>query len=230
MRKIKITIHFTLIELLIVISIIAILSALLLPALKSAREKTKQISCASNLKQFGTANMMYAQDHNDYFPVNNEVRGMLWDWQLSTYVNYDWNALLAHYSTPGGNFSIYHCPSGKPVTDRTNYSSRGYGYNNNVFDGSKGKIGQINNSSKLVLMTDGSYGVDMDYIEGYTYCGISNASRINCYSVNTSGVPTGGWCIITYRHNSRASVLFADAHVDCRKRSNYYDTPEGTSW
>lgn len=58
-------IYFTLIELLIVVAIIAILAALLLPALHSAREKGKAIACSSNLKQIGSAAAMYRADFND---------------------------------------------------------------------------------------------------------------------------------------------------------------------
>ena len=63
------TFHFTLIELLIVIAIIAILAALLLPALNSAREKARQASCQSNMKQCYLMWMMYANDYNEWFPV-----------------------------------------------------------------------------------------------------------------------------------------------------------------
>jgi prepilin-type N-terminal cleavage/methylation domain-containing protein len=60
---------FTLIELLVVIAIIAILAAILFPVFAKAREKARQITCGSNLRNLGAATLMYTQDYDETFPL-----------------------------------------------------------------------------------------------------------------------------------------------------------------
>ncbi|MFP3904099.1 MAG: type II secretion system protein [Armatimonadota bacterium] len=71
MQKQSTRIGFTLVEMLVVIAIIAVLSAILFPVFNSAREKGRETTCMSNLKQIGTAIELYVQDANGFLPLAN---------------------------------------------------------------------------------------------------------------------------------------------------------------
>src|SRR5947208_997853 len=110
---------FTLIELLVVIAIIAILAAILFPVFAQAREKARQAVCSSNLKQLGTAIMMYAQDYGESYPLYV-------DWPKAQIYWYD--VINPYVKASDTRSSIFTCPSLAKRIDPTN-SSGGYAAN-----------------------------------------------------------------------------------------------------
>ena len=113
---------FTLIELLIVIAIIAILAGMLLPALNVAREKTKQISCAANLKQLTLGMTMYAEDNKSWLPGtlrHSESTGIPLEYK-------NWCNRIMPYTKKGAHFR---CPSAKVRIGFTLNDSCGYAQN-----------------------------------------------------------------------------------------------------
>ena len=119
---------FTLIELLVVIAIIALLAALLLPALSQARERAKQVVCQSNLRQCGIGLVLYAGDNNSRLPPGYVGFAGL---QTSTFLLSSQSYDLRPYIRPyiGDRLAVWTCPALglPPITDAGNTWTYCYG-------------------------------------------------------------------------------------------------------
>ena len=205
--------HFTLIELLVVIAIIAILAAMLLSALAKAREKARQISCTSNLKQLGLSTAMYTNDNDDMIAGVNDF-----GWQSEKiideapklmYNGSSWNRCWVTLIWPYVNMEkMYVCPSnlftsggvnyGEPVGSRTSGEK-----NQNILDSSR-SLGTIKKPSDFMLISEKGNGGGAAYIlsaQYYAMKAVHNNDQANYVQVDghcgtakvVSGAIGGNW-------------------------------------
>ncbi|NUQ00916.1 MAG: DUF1559 domain-containing protein [Armatimonadetes bacterium] len=206
---------FTLIELLVVIAIIAILAAILFPVFAKAREKARQSSCQSNVKQLGIAFTQYVQDYDEMFPGANNVVGsyltpngsvssstnMLWPYQVYTYTK---------------NAQMWNCPSSQTQWDPGLYdSSLGYGYMDanplgvtpaGIYGVARKNLAQLTVPAEQVYLADSVY---------YLFDWDTSATSDNHAPPNVV-------------HNDGANFAFVDGHVKWIKGNamGYYDAAD----
>jgi len=121
------------VEMLVVIAIIAILAAILIPAVSNARERGRRAYCMNNLNQLGKGLMMYVQDHDDYLPSTTlDSTTSFWDMELLPYVGYATNLFFCPSDpyragvTPGTAPRSYAC-NGADTSYGAGFPFGGYG-------------------------------------------------------------------------------------------------------
>jgi prepilin-type N-terminal cleavage/methylation domain-containing protein/prepilin-type processing-associated H-X9-DG protein len=222
----KITNGFTLIELLVVIAIIAILAAMLLPALNAARDKAKAISCINNQKQIGLAFINYQDDFNDYFVPwsllnNHDDYAGNWAWILRHNGYFTSPAILLCPDSAVLNHSNTH-GTGNVVAQPNNsnaYKYITYGYN---YDRGLGRVHYTVPERYTPVRLSLVRFPARKILVGDSFRLGSNLGR-NAIEYRA---PSTSYNTLNDRHNDAANILWADGHVKSVKKASYVLTIE----
>jgi prepilin-type N-terminal cleavage/methylation domain-containing protein/prepilin-type processing-associated H-X9-DG protein len=212
---------FTLVELLVVIGIIAILIALLLPALSMARQQAQSTQCLSNLRQLVLAANAYAANNDGYYPFASygdyyPPLSTLHEWDFATVTNVS----TGQITTQPGNlwestiaYAVQQCPSYDGSSNTIANPFTGYNYNASFIGGyyftqtivPPVKFSQVHRSWQVALFGDGQYASGANkYMRSPQPGTVDVAEGFSSPWAGTQG----------FRHRGMTNVAFCDGHAE----------------
>jgi prepilin-type N-terminal cleavage/methylation domain-containing protein/prepilin-type processing-associated H-X9-DG protein len=204
---------FTLIELLVVIAIIAILAAMLLPALAKAKERAWTISCNSNLHQISLGMMMYADDNRGFYPESGG--DIPWNTAAPDLPGNSWLQQIFRYVQ---TTNVYHCPSNKLIPQQ---QQSWFNYFNGVRAAFVAADYNAASADNKRILFPSAYVLSGDTLDFSPGDSDKDDYSQNCVGGPENGMPWEEW----QAHGKGQNVLFADGHAKWYKG---YDTNEMT--
>lgn len=224
---------FTLIELLVVVSIIALLVSILLPSLGKARESAKAVVCKTQLRQFGIALSMYAEDNNNSFLIHEWLAPPYvsdpppdmgyWFGRISPYIDVEQET---HHTS-----ILMRCPSGQSIKDWGKELVYGWTGTDYGLQAYSGKVDSIKNPTEFSSFFDFYYG---DNAHGLIGEATGSLWASKWYYILRDARDADFHRSKILRHSRDGiNALYADSHVDSINDPDWWDdlaTPSSLNW